>query len=122
MAADPDLGELEDILGHAFVEPSLLGEAVTHASVSGGYGGHGDYERLEFLGHRVLSLVVAELPTTRLPAAPERDPALPHVALVRREPPAEIARPVALGPAPILYNAQPQSTGREPPAPSADSL
>ena len=60
MAADPVLSELEDIIGYRFADPDLLDVAMTHASFSGENGGNNggdDYERLEFLGDRVLSLV-----------------------------------------------------------------
>mgnify|MGYP005839528699 CR=1 FL=1 len=41
-------------LGHRFARPALLEEALTHSSA-----GPPDYERLEFLGDRVLGCVVA---------------------------------------------------------------
>jgi ribonuclease III len=43
-------------LGHDFREPELLIEALTHPSVAGAT----DNQRLEFLGDRVLGLVIAE--------------------------------------------------------------
>lgn len=47
-----------ETLGHDFADLSLLRRALTHNSVSGG--GAGDhYQRLEFLGDRVLGCVVA---------------------------------------------------------------
>ena len=50
----------EAILGHAFKHPSLLKEALTHRSALHGHGRtHGSNERLEFIGDRVLGLVVA---------------------------------------------------------------
>ncbi|MEO6607622.1 MAG: ribonuclease III [Aestuariivirga sp.] len=48
---------LEDILNHHFAAPDLLQAALTHGSR---IGKGPDYQRLEFLGDRVLSLVVAE--------------------------------------------------------------
>jgi ribonuclease-3 len=42
-------------LGHRFRDPALLAEALTHGSV-----GQPDYQRLEFLGDRVLALATAE--------------------------------------------------------------
>lgn len=44
----------EQALGHRFARPELLSEALTHSSA-----GPPDYERLEFLGDRVLGCVVA---------------------------------------------------------------
>jgi ribonuclease III len=46
-------------LGYAFNDPTLLTQALTHGSAPGGKG-RITYERLEFLGDRVLSLVIAE--------------------------------------------------------------
>ena len=53
-----DLHILEELLGHRFSDIGLLEEALTHSSFSSG--GRGNNERLEFLGDRILGLVVAE--------------------------------------------------------------
>ncbi|MEM8826268.1 MAG: ribonuclease III [Pseudomonadota bacterium] len=45
-------------LGHRFADAALLASALTHSS--GGRGARASYERLEFLGDRVLGLVIAE--------------------------------------------------------------
>ena len=47
-------------LGHDFRDPALLDEALTHPSAAS-RGQRDHYERLEFLGDRVLGLIVAEL-------------------------------------------------------------
>ena len=47
--------DLQDSLGYAFKDAKLLRQAVTHRS------GGGNYERLEFLGDRVLGVVVADM-------------------------------------------------------------
>jgi len=61
------------LIGHAFARPELLTEALTHPSARPHLPGgrrsrrafkgepRGDYERLEFLGDRVLGLVIADL-------------------------------------------------------------
>jgi ribonuclease-3 len=52
-------GDLEAVIGHHFAAPELLERAVTHRSyrqLSNGV----DNERLEFLGDRVLGLIVSE--------------------------------------------------------------
>jgi len=57
-------------LGHSFVQPELLEEALTHASASTGVNGAAavaNYERMEFLGDRVLNLVVAQHLLKRYP-------------------------------------------------------
>ncbi|MGE7370004.1 ribonuclease III [Neorhizobium sp. NPDC001467] len=50
---------LEDIVGHVFSEKQWLDRALTHAST--GTAKNANYERLEFLGDRVLGLCMAEL-------------------------------------------------------------
>ena len=63
-------------LGHDFADPTLLERALTHASVGEG-GGQADgrtvadNERLEFLGDRVLGLLVADRLTRDFPSADE---------------------------------------------------
>lgn len=63
---------LEQRLGHVFAEPALLAQALTHRSAADARGGQLDSnERLEFLGDRVLGLVVAEWLIERFPAERE---------------------------------------------------
>lgn len=52
--------ELERRIGHTFTDRDLLERALTHASVGEGAREVRHYERLEFLGDRVLNLVAAE--------------------------------------------------------------
>jgi ribonuclease-3 len=65
--------EAEKLLGHHFAEPRLLTEALTHRSAAGARG-QGSNERLEFIGDRVLGLVIAEWLIERFPS--EREGAL----------------------------------------------
>ena len=51
------LESLYDLLGHRFEHPDLLLEALTHPSVEQSRRDLGDYDRLEFLGDRVLALL-----------------------------------------------------------------
>lgn len=53
--AEAALAWADATLGHRFADAGLLGEALTHASA-----GRPDYQRLEFLGDRVLGCVIAE--------------------------------------------------------------
>jgi ribonuclease-3 len=62
-------GRLETLIGYAFSEKQWLDRALTHASV--GLAKDANYERLEFLGDRVLGLCVAELLFTTFRSAPE---------------------------------------------------
>ena len=53
------IARVEERIGHRFANPERLERALTHASIRNPAGGN--YERLEFLGDRVLGLCVAEL-------------------------------------------------------------
>jgi ribonuclease-3 len=63
---------LEAILGYQFKRPALLKEALTHSSVIHRRGRkQGSNERLEFIGDRVLGLVMAEWLAERFPLEQE---------------------------------------------------
>ncbi len=98
--------DLSEMLCHRFARPELLSEALTHASAVArqrGRRGAGQsragqgYERLEFLGDRVLGLIVAELLWRRFPGEAEGALTRRHTQLVRRETLARIARSIGLG-------------------------
>ncbi|MEO3387766.1 ribonuclease III [Mesorhizobium sp. CAU 1741] len=86
---------VEAITGFVFTDLDLLRRALTHASARGGADG-ADYQRLEFLGDRVLGLVVAQLVFEANPTAPEGELSLRHNALVNAEALAEVADEVGL--------------------------
>lgn len=90
-----DLGGLASILGHTFRHPDILRRAVTHASAEPR--AWNAYERLEFLGDRVLALIIAEQLLDRFPHEREGAIAKRHVSLVRRETLAEVAHTIGLG-------------------------
>ena len=92
--ADP-LEQLQAILGHEFRHPDVLRRALTHASAEPR--AWNAYERLEFLGDRVLALIVAEHLLDRFPHEREGAIAKRHVGLVRREALTEIAKSMNLG-------------------------
>lgn len=50
---------LEDLIGYDFTDKDRLDRAITHASARPGKGSN--YERMEFLGDRVLGLCIAEM-------------------------------------------------------------
>lgn len=64
---------IECILGHRFERPALLREAMTHRSAvaQNRSRGAGSNERLEFVGDRVLGLLMAEWLAERYPDEPE---------------------------------------------------
>jgi ribonuclease III len=105
--ADP--AELEARLGHAFRDPDLLTRALTH--VSGARGGE-SYQRLEFLGDRVLGLAVAEMLVRAFPRATEGELSQRLSDLVRREACAVMAESWDVGPHLILGTGEVQSGGR----------
>jgi len=103
---------LVDLLGYHFHDPKLLEQALTHPSLQPGSAGRGPYERLEFLGDRVLGLVVAEMLYNRFPGENEGALARRHAALVRRESLARIALQINLGPALSLSRSEEETGGR----------
>ena len=62
--------ELQARLGWTFRDPALLEHALTHGSVGDRTPGAANNERLEFLGDRVLGLVIASASTTTCPPPP----------------------------------------------------
>lgn len=68
-------------LGYTFKKPALLEQAFTHGSS----GAKADYERLEFLGDRVLGLAVVDMLYKAFPVADEGELGRRHSALVRAE-------------------------------------
>ncbi|MDA0218577.1 MAG: ribonuclease III [Proteobacteria bacterium] len=90
------LAHLEAALGHRFATPDLLREALTHRSTTSRRDELG-YERLEFLGDRVLGLCVAAMLYRHFPTEAEGKLAVRHTDLVRRETLAEVARLIDLG-------------------------
>jgi len=102
------LRELEAQLGHSFRDPDLLRRALTHASATGGLSN----ERLEFLGDRVLGLVIAETLHRLYPDDPEGLLALKLNALVRSEACAAAAEKAGLPEHLILAASEVASGGR----------
>ncbi|MGI8932024.1 MAG: ribonuclease III [Sphingomicrobium sp.] len=84
---------IADALGRAPADPKLFERALTHGSHSGD-----TYERLEFLGDRVLGLVVAQWVYERFPNEPEGKMSRRYNALVARETCAEVGRALGLPP------------------------
>jgi ribonuclease-3 len=104
-----DPAELQARLGHVFADPDLLTRALTH--VSGARGGQ-SYQRLEFLGDRVLGLAVSEMLVRAFPHATEGELSQRLSDLVRREACAAIAEAWDVGPHLILGTGEVQSGGR----------
>ena len=121
-----DLDAFARRLGHPFSDPALLARALTHSSaVAEGTGRRAperSNERLEFLGDRVLALVMAEKLLASDPGAPEGRIAPRFNALVRREACADVARQLGLGAMLRLGRSEARSGGRRKEALLADAM
>lgn len=95
MRLSAELKAFEGRLGHHFAKPEMLMRAVTHASI--GSATRPDNQRLEFLGDRVLGLVMAEALLSADHGAREGQLAPRFNALVRKETCAAVAREIGLG-------------------------
>jgi ribonuclease-3 len=96
----PNPTVLAEKLGHQFASPRLLEDALTHPSLAGATRQKkkgAPYERLEFLGDRVLGLAIAEWLYETFPNADEGEMAKRHAALVNREALRAVAQEIGLG-------------------------
>jgi ribonuclease-3 len=105
-------------LGHDFARPELLVEALTHPSTATAI----HNQRLEFLGDRVLGLVVAEALLAQDPAAQEGELAPRLNALVRKETCAEVAASLDLGSALRMGRSEMLTGGRRKTALLGDAM
>lgn len=99
---------LQARIGYTFRDADLLKRALTHSSA-----GVADYERLEFLGDRVLGLIVAEKLYALYPGEAEGDLSRRHTGLVRAETLAAAARKIGLGAVVELSSAEKAGGGAE---------
>lgn len=106
------LDVLEKSLGYAFKDKDLALRALTHSSYGDGRRKTPDYERLEFLGDRVLGLMTAE---KLFELSSEQEGALARRlnALVRKETCARIARRLGIGEALLISPSEEKQGGRE---------
>ena len=112
-AARGDLGDLEATLGHSFADAGLARLALTHvSSVTGRDPRAASYQRLEFLGDRVLGLAVSAMLYDAFPGAAEGELSRRLADLVRRESCAEVAADWDVGPLLRLGFGEAQSGGR----------
>jgi ribonuclease-3 len=108
---------LRDRLGHAFRQPELFAQALTHRS----YGATHN-ERLEFIGDAVLNCVVAAALFGRFPEIPEGDLSRVRANLVNRDTLARVARRLELGGEIRLGEGEVRSGGAHRPSLLADTL
>jgi len=121
--ADKFSTDVEAWLGHRFRDQSLLREALTHPSATRrGKNATRNNQRLEFLGDRVLGLIVAHLLIARFPNEDEGPLSRRHAGLVRRETLAEIAGEMGLGHQLTFARSEEAGKGRDNPSILADAL
>ena len=104
-------------IDHAFSDPGLLRQALTHRSF-----GVPHNERLEFIGDAVLNCVVALTLYERFPALPEGDLSRVRAHLVNRDTLSEVARRLGLGAAIRLGEGELRSGGARRPSILADAM
>ena len=113
-----DIAALERAIGYTFENRRLLSEALTHSSVPG----VPSNERLEFLGDRVLGLVIAEALIARYKDESEGTLAPRLNGLVRRETLAKVAKAVDLGAHLKMAKSESRSGGRQKDGMLADAM
>ncbi len=87
--------DFEKDIGYTFQNTSLLEQALTHPSALPPGQGR-NFERLEFLGDRVLGLIIAQWLFKEFPQEPEGDLAKRFADLVRKETLVSIAEALSL--------------------------
>jgi ribonuclease-3 len=96
----PGLLRAQEILGHPFASPAMLWEALTHRSAArpahGARKGTGSNERLEFVGDRVLGLLIAEWLSERFPREQEGELGIRLAHLVSQPVLAAVAEEIGL--------------------------
>ena len=88
-ATEANRQRLRELTGHEFKDIDRLERALTHSSA--GREGATHYERLEFLGDRVLGLLIAEMLHEKFPEAAEGELSVRLNALVNADACAEVA-------------------------------
>jgi ribonuclease-3 len=115
--APEGLADLERQLGHAFANPALASQALTHRSF-----GTPHNERLEFLGDALLNCAVATLLYDRFANLPEGDLSRVRAALVNQSSLSEVAVKLGLGDRLRLGEGELKSGGFRRPSILADAL
>jgi len=106
-----------DLIGHAFNDPGLLKQALTHRSA-----GSPNNERLEFLGDSIVNMMVAQALYERWPKADEGALTRARAELVREGALAVISRELQLGDRLILGPGEMKTGGHRRDSILADAL
>ncbi len=110
MKLSAELVKFQDRIGYRFSNPEHLIRALTHSSISSAT--RSDNQRLEFLGDRVLALIISEALFLGDSTASEGQMAPRFNALVRKETCADVARDIDLGAVLKLGRSEMLSGGR----------
>lgn len=117
--SNPDaLSALQSAIGYQFDDLELLTRSLTHSSLVG----ERSFERLEFLGDRVLGLTLADALFRKYGDADEGELAPRFNRLVRKEACADVARSINLGDALLLSRSEDSHGGREKTAILGDAM
>ena len=120
MKTAKEIAAFQTRLGYTFKDAELLVRALTHPSVASAT--RRSNQRLEFLGDRVLNLIVAEALLADDRESNEGQIAPRYNALVRKETCADIAREIDLGAALRLSPGEMKTSGRRKVSTLADAL
>lgn len=105
---NPSFQKIEDIIGYKFKDPHWLERALTHSSTNDDF----SYQRLEFLGDRVLGLVIAHALFEEFKDENEGGLAKRHTVLVQGPTLTIIGQTHGIGEHIILSEAERQSGGQ----------
>jgi ribonuclease-3 len=109
MVEESLLQALEKQIGYTFQDRTKLRKALTHAST----GAEQNYERLEFLGDRVVNLVIAHFLFNQFSTEAEGDLAKRHAALVQGKTLARLAQELHLGEVMHLSDSEKSTGGKK---------
>lgn len=113
---------LEEALGYHFKDEKLLDRAMTHRSAAQGHAAEWSNERLEFLGDRILGLVMVETLLERFPKMREGELAPRLNAMVSRETCAVVGASLGLGQFLIVDRSERATGGPEKPSLLANAI
>lgn len=88
------LQKIEEKINYTFHNQKLLRQALTHSSFTADI--HENYERLEFLGDRILGVTVADMLCKTFPNEPEGNLSQRFVGLVCKDAVAEVVRELGI--------------------------
>lgn len=113
------LDEFAKKLGYEFADIGRLRQALTHSSATNKR--LKSNERMEFLGDRVLALVLAEMLLENYPEEAEGEIAYRFTALAQRDALAQVAQKIGIADVIMLSNGERSSGGGENPGVLADA-